>query len=152
MTMAGPGKAGMGRGCPVGRGFSQMGCPCSFTHKAEDLGLSEKQVEDLKALKRDLEKSMIEKRAAIDMARVDLEELKDQKKIDFGKIKAKISRIADMEKEIRLEGISVIEKSHRLLSAEQLEKAKTLCKKGGHCKGEGSREVIKEIIIEETIE
>jgi len=119
---------------------------------AEHLELTDEQIEDLKALRRDHEKAAIEMHAEIDLARVDMKELLDQESIDFGKIKAHTSRIADMQKKMRLARWTLMEKSHDLLTTEQLEKAKQLKKTKGSCKDSGHRQLIKEIIIEEVEE
>ena len=152
-TMGDCKRAGMrGKGHAKAGELHLLGGPALFAHSEEKLDLTEKQVEDLKALKRDFQKSAIEKKAQIEIARVELNELMDQKSIDFGKIKAKISQIADMEKEIRLAHLTNIERSHKMLTTEQLEKAQTLKMGRGSRVGGCTKEIIKEIIIEEAPE
>jgi len=131
-------------------GSGRLGGADHFAKMAEQLELTDQQVEDLKALKWSQEKSTIEMRAKIEVAHVELEQLIEQKDIDFGKIKAKVSQIADMHKEMQLARWSNIEKSHKLLTAEQLEKAKAPGKKNKGMMKKGPRQMIKEIIIEET--
>ena len=146
-------RAGMrGKGRAKGGELHRLGGPALFAHGEKKLDLTEKQVEDLKALKWDFQKSAIEKKAQIEIARVELNELMDQTSVDFGKIKTQISQIADLEKEIRLAHLANIERSHKLLTAEQLEKAKTLKMGRGHGVGGCTKEIIKEIIIEEAPE
>ncbi len=145
------GWSGRGHGRKMGLRSHRPGGPEYFLHRAEKLELTEKQLADLKALKWDHEKSAIEMRAEIETARVDMKQLLDQKTLNFGKIKAKASQIADMHKKMQLARWSVIEKSHGLLTAEQLEKAKELGKKrSGTMKG--SRQMIKKMIIEKDEE
>jgi Spy/CpxP family protein refolding chaperone len=91
-------------------------------------------------------------RAEIDLARVDLKELLDEERLDFGKIKAKVSQMADMDKKMRLARWTLAEKSHDLLTVEQLEKAQMLRKRGAGIIQEGRRQMIKKMIIEETEE
>jgi len=144
------GWAGKGHRRAMRPGSGRLGGPGHFVKMAEKLELTEQQVEDLKALDWNQEKTAIEMRAEIEIAQVELKELLDQETLNFGKIRAKVSQIADMHKEIRLARWSGLEKSHKLLTAEQMEKAKTLRKHDkGHMK-KGPRQMIKEIIIEET--
>lgn len=114
------------KGDPIEKGLRHLGCPEFFTRHTEELGLSEKQVADLKAIRWNQRKSAIKKRAEIQVAHVEFEELLDQEKVDFGKVKAKITEIGDLEQEVRLGRLSSIQKAHKILTAEQLEKAKTL--------------------------
>lgn len=116
------------KGDPIEKGLRHLGCPDFFTKHTEQLGLSEKQVADLKAIRWNQRKSVIKKRADIQIAHVEFEELLDQEKVDFGKVKAKITEIGDLEQDMRLSRLSSIQKAHKVLTTEQLEKAKTLKK------------------------
>ena len=139
-------------GDPIKKELHSLGCPGFFVRQAEKLGLSEEQVADLKAIKWDQQKSAIKKKAEVKIAHVELKELLDQEPVNFDKLKTKITRIGEMEKEMRLARLASIEKSHKLLTVEQLEKAKTLKKHPGPKMKRGPRQVVKEIIIEETSE
>jgi Spy/CpxP family protein refolding chaperone len=143
------GRPGMSQHRSMSPGFRHLGGPDHFVNMAQQLELTEKQVEDLKALQSNQEKMAIEMRAKIEIAQVELKDLMDRDMIDFGKIRTKISQISDMKKEMHLARWSGIERSHRLLTPEQMEKAKILRKHGNGMK-KGSRQMIKEIIIEET--
>jgi Spy/CpxP family protein refolding chaperone len=143
------GWSGRDRGHRMGRRSGRHGGPDHFLHRAEKLELTEQQIEALKALKWDHEKSTIEMRAQIETAHVDLKQLLDQEKLDFGKIKAKVSQMADLRKKMELARWTLVEKSHDLLTAEQLEKAKTLRRQGSGSMKEGRRQMIKKMIIEE---
>ena len=146
------GRSGRHHGRRMGSGFPRSGGPGHFIRMAEHLELTDKQIEDLKALRRNHEKSAIEMRAEIALARVDMKALVDQESIDFGKIKAKVSQIADMHKKMGLARWTLMEKSHDLLTAEQLEKAKTLRKRGSGSMMGDRRQIIKKKIIEEAEE
>jgi Spy/CpxP family protein refolding chaperone len=152
--MGGRGRVGgMGtKDCPGSGMLQRLGCPGLYAKQAEELDLTEEQVEDLNTLKWAFQKSAIERKAEIEVARVELRELMDQENIDFGKMKSKISQIADMEKELRLTHLATIEKSRQILTAEQLERAQTLKKSWGRGMGGCTKEIVKEIIIEETPE
>lgn len=119
------------KGDPIEKGLHHLGCPDFFTKHTDELGLSEKQVADLKTIKSDQRKSTIKKRAEIQLAHVEFEELLDQKQVDFGKIRAKIAEIGDLEQEMRFDRLSSIQKAHKVLTSEQLDKAKTLKKSPG---------------------
>jgi Spy/CpxP family protein refolding chaperone len=141
-------RAGRHHGRRMGPGGPRPGGPGHFIRMAEELELTEKQVEDLKALRWDHEKAAIEMRAQIETAHVDLKQLLDQETPNFGKIKATVSQIADMHKKMQLARWTLMEKSHGLLTAEQLEKAKTFHhRRSGMMKGR--RQMIKKMIIEE---
>ena len=146
------GWSGRRPGRKMGSDFHRFGGPDHFVRMAEHLELTDKQIEEFKALRRDHERAAIEMRAEIAMNRVDMKELLDQESLDFGKIKAKVSQIADMHKKIRLARWTLMEKSHGLLTAEQLEKAKSLRKRGAGSIKESRRQMIKKMIIEETEE
>lgn len=128
------------------------GGPGHFVRMAELLELTDKQIEDLKALRRDHEKAAIEMRADIALIRVDMKELLDQESIDFGKIKAKVAQIADLHKKMRLARWTLMEKSHDLLTTEQMEKAEDLRKQGQGPMMESRRQMIKKMIIEDVEE
>lgn len=130
----------------------RLGGPEHLVRMAQHLELTDKQIEDLKALRRDHEKGAIEMRAEIALARVDMKELLDQEPLNFGKIKDMVSQIADMHKKLRLSRWTLMERSHDLLTDEQLEEAKALRKQGPGMIKEGRREMIKKMIIEETEE
>ena len=135
-NMMGGGRSGMkmqpGRlpewGDPIKRALSHLRGPDFFALHAEKLDLSEDQVADLKAIRWDHRKSVIKKRADIQIAHVELEELLDQEPVNFEKVKAKIILIGDLEQEMLLAHLSIIQKAHRVLTAEQLKEAKSLRK------------------------
>ena len=162
---AGHGCAGMHRGMmdrggrsgrrfrgPVPPGVPRSGGPDHFIRMAEHLELTDQQIAEFKALRRDHEKAAIEMRAEIALARVDMKELLDEETVNFGKIKTKVAQIADMHKKIRLARWTRMEKSHDLLTAEQREKAQSLRRRGAGLMREGRRQMIRKMIIEETEE
>ena len=57
-----------------------------------------------------------------------------------------------MEKEMRLAHLAAIQKAHKVLTAEQLEKVKNFSKHQARRLKKSPRQVIKEVIIEETAE
>lgn len=113
---------------PVERELHSLGCPGFFVRHAEELGLSDDQVADLKAIRWDHRKSGIKKRAEIQVVHVELEELLDQEPVNFDKVKAKIIGVGDLEQEMHLSYLATIQKARQVLTADQLKKAKTLKK------------------------
>jgi len=152
------GRGDMGRmetkqpGHPVEKALRRLGSPHFFLNQAEDLDLSDLQVDELKGMENEQHKWHIQKRADIEVAQVELEELLDQDPVNFDKVKAKISQIGDMEKEMLLSRLTVIQKAHKVLTAEQLEKAQEMKKGRPGLMGQGHRRMIKEVIIEKTPE
>jgi Spy/CpxP family protein refolding chaperone len=139
-------------GHPVEKALHHLGGPEYFLGKTGKLDLTDEQIEQLKGLKNEQRKWNIQKKADIGVAQVELEELLDNKTVNFDKIKTKISQIADMEKELLLSHLSTIQKTHKVLTAEQMEKAESMKKKGTGRRSHGPRQVIKEVIIEEAEE
>jgi Spy/CpxP family protein refolding chaperone len=117
-------------GDPIKKELRSLGGPGRFVRHAEKLGLSEEQVENLKAIKSDHKKATIKKEAEVKIAHVELEELLDQEPVNFDRVKSKISQISEMETQMRLAHLTSIQKAHKVLTADQLEKTKTL-KRGG---------------------
>jgi Spy/CpxP family protein refolding chaperone len=115
--------------------FRNFGCPGFLLEAADQLELTETQIEKLKTLRDDFKKLAIQKRSAIDIAQVDLKAQLDASKPDFNVAKAKVKEINDGELELRLAFLEKIEQGRALLTAEQLEKFKELpksCCHGGH--------------------
>jgi len=137
---------------PMSKGLGQLGDAELFISHAKKLELSDDQVDQLKNIKHDQRKWNIKKKADIDVARVELEELVDGQPVNFDKIKSKISQVADMEKEMRLARLTAIQKAHKVLTAEQLEKVKNFRKHPARRMKKGPRQMIKEVIIEEPAE
>lgn len=114
---------------PVCKELHQYGCPGFYEKYAEELGLSDKQVNNLKAIWSKYKKGVIRKKADIKIAEIELSEILGQDTIDFGKAKAKITKIGSMKQDIRLDHLNTIEKGQKVLTAEQLTKFRTLKKK-----------------------
>jgi len=137
------------RGDSIERELRSLGRPGFFARHAQELDLSDKQVADLKTLKWDHRKSVIKKRAEIQVAHLELEELLDQETVNFDRVKAKIIRIGDLEQQMRLARLTSIQKAHQILTADQLEKAKTL--KETCCPGTTGSEISSPSMTEETM-
>lgn len=115
----------MGMGDHLIMQLCHFGCPGFLLELTDELSLSEKQINDLKTMMTDYQKYATKKRADIRVAKIELSELLDMTKPDFGKVKNKVDAIAAIEKELRLEFLDAVEKSRNLLSDDQLKKLQT---------------------------
>ena len=116
---------------PVIKALHSNGCPGFLLKIADKLNLSDQQLADLKALKSEMQKFSVKNNADIKVAKIELNELVDSEKPDFGKVKSKISQIGSFEQTLRLEFLNVVQKSRNLLTNEQLKKLNSLPKGSG---------------------
>ena len=86
------GKEMMNMKDPIIKALHSNGCPGFLVKMAEKLNLSEQQLTDLKALKAEMQKFSVQKNADIKVAKIELNELFDSEKPDFGKATSKISQ------------------------------------------------------------
>jgi Spy/CpxP family protein refolding chaperone len=130
--MGGMGEGGMqcGMMCdPCCKQLHELGCPGCFVQMAAELELSEKQVNDLKAICVAHKKDVIRTKADIKIAVVELSELVGQPDVDLAKVKAKLTEIGSMKQSMCLAQLATIEKARRVLTSEQLTKFKDMKKK-----------------------
>ncbi|MFQ5456160.1 MAG: Spy/CpxP family protein refolding chaperone [Nitrospirota bacterium] len=95
----------------------------------EDLGLSEKQIKELKGLKiqkKEMKREMIKRRAEITIAETDLSDILERDKIDMSDIEKKVKEINDLHGKMRLSHIKLIIKEKQILTKEQYEKYREL--------------------------
>jgi Spy/CpxP family protein refolding chaperone len=109
---------------------------------AHEIGLSDKQIEDLKELATDMQKKMITIRADIELKEIDLREVLDSEKPDEGKAISLIKEIMGKKTEMEILKIKQLISVKEMLTSEQLEKleefkrVRRMEKRGTH-KGEG---------------
>lgn len=115
----------MGMGDPVIMQLCHFGCPGFLLELTDELNLSEKQMSDLKSVKTDYQKYATKNKAELKVTKIELTELLDMTKPDFGKVRNKVDAIATIEKELRFKFLDVIEKSRNLLSDDQLKMLQT---------------------------
>jgi Spy/CpxP family protein refolding chaperone len=129
--MGGMGQGGMqcGMTCdPCCKQLHELGCPGCFVKMAAELELSEKQVNDLKAICAAHKKDVIRKKADIKVAELELGELVGNPDVDLTKVKAKLTEISSMKQSMCLSQLATIEKARRVLTSEQLTKFKDMKK------------------------
>jgi len=119
-------------------------CVCFYLKKADELGLSEEQIAELKKLKREAKITKIRKRAEMEVIKVEVGALLDEKKPDLSAIDAKIDQCCKLKAAVKKACIHASVKAREVLTEEQLKTAKQLRKacdlssaKQYHHKGEG---------------
>lgn len=151
---------GMGGGCPVCGGMGQGMCKCGkglgmikgifkmmpwkVMMHADELGISEQQVEALRTKHTDAIKKMIELKSKMEMAKVDLKNAVMREEIDMGTAEAKALEIGKLKGEKILAMIKAMHEMRQTLSEEQRHKIKEMVmgwfKKGGMASFEGGEE------------
>jgi len=142
------------------KGEGPQGCfEGKFCHKvqfimenSDELGLSDKQLEDIKALKVAAKKDMIRKKAEIDILAVDLESELHKDTIDKGVVNALIDKKYDLKKDLKKALVGAYADLKNILTPEQKNKMKELwhaqkrempCMMGGMGKMGGMKEAMK---------
>jgi len=111
--------------------------------KLVGLGLSDQQIEALKAIRIRVEKDTIKKRADLQLARVDLRELLHKDPVDMSAVEANLKKAESVRTDLRLSHIKAREEIKAILTPEQRKKLKEDIKasflmhegKCGHRKG-----------------
>ncbi len=138
-----PGRGMMGRarghgmGCvhgPMGCMMHQSGGPGFLEMNAEELQLSDEQLNQIKGIWSEHKKAAIRKKADIDIAEMELQEILGRQPVDFDKAKSKIERIGSLRQEIHVGMLEAMRKSHDVLTDEQRNMLMTLRKRS--CCGE----------------
>lgn len=94
----------------------------------DELGLTDKQVESIKTLLSDLQKTMNEKATALNKLREDLvKQIKDR--VSLKEIKSKLQQIANLQVDASYIDIEISRKVENILSGDQLAKWKTIQQK-----------------------
>jgi Spy/CpxP family protein refolding chaperone len=101
-----------------------------FLNQAESLGLSDSQVEQLKKIKQETQKTVIEKEAAYKIAKLELKELMHNPKAKRSDVEAKAKKVEELRSNIRLTELGAKLDARAVLTPEQLEKAKSMKMKG----------------------
>ncbi len=94
------------------------------------LGLSEKQIDTLKAIRSRVVKDTIKKRADLELARVELRELLDKNPVDMGAIEANLKKAESVRTDLRLSHIKAMEEIKAILTPEQQKKLREDIKAG----------------------
>ena len=94
----------------------------------EKIGLSESQVEKLKTIRDDSEKSAIKMKAELKTLMVDLKSVLGEDKIDLSQAKSLIEKIGDLKAELHFAKLETSVKAKEVLNAKQLEQLESLMK------------------------
>ena len=134
--------AGGGHGtcghCSKGGGYDQGDLKSKFFMKAyyilknaEELGLSEQQQADIKNLKYDVKKDMIQRYADIEVVAIDIKRLLMEKQINTEQVNTLIDQKYELKKEKAKALVAAMATLKQTLSDEQYEQLKAL-KSGKH--------------------
>jgi Spy/CpxP family protein refolding chaperone len=95
---------------------------------AEELKLSEQQVDKLKDQRFALQKNAIDTRARIQTLELELRQLMDEKTVDENQVIDKITKIGELRTVLRVARVKARLETKKVLTDEQLEKLQTLRK------------------------
>lgn len=95
----------------------------------DELNLKEEQIKSLKNISVNSQKESINKKADLAIARIELNALLDQQKIDLEPVKQKVREIADLEAELRIIHIKTSTEAKEVLTDEQSSLFKKMIKK-----------------------
>lgn len=129
-------------GCGMMKGHGMKGCcakggdwgmMCGHLKSAgfylkfdEKIGLSESQIEELKTIRDDSEKTAIRMKAEIKTLMVDLKSMLGEDSIDLTRAKSLIKKFADLKAELHFARLEASVKAREVLTAKQLEKIESL--------------------------
>lgn len=136
-SMMGQGMHGMMMG-----GMMDQGMHSSFgfyLNQAEALGLTPQQTEQLRNLKFEFDKANVQRQAALQTARLELQQLKGADNPDGRKVEAKIREIQSKEADVQVATFQAQTKAKEVLTTEQKAKLKDLaCPQCGEMHGDGT--------------
>lgn len=117
---------GMGPGGPhamMGHGGAGERALVSFIlQNREELGLTPEQIQKLETLRLDFRRATIKRSADLQVAELELAELRRNDPVDMGKVEAQVKQIETLRTEQRLSRIKAIEEGKALLTREQQKK------------------------------
>jgi Spy/CpxP family protein refolding chaperone len=131
---------GMGKGCGMGMGGGGgmgMWDGAHAMHVIGALGLDDNQSTEVKALLLKLQKEMIQKRAGIQVAEIELREILDKDTVDIKVAETKVKQIASLKTDAAMMHIQGIEDVKARLTPDQKKKLSEMMQMkgmGGHGK------------------
>lgn len=109
-----------------------------YLNRAEELGLTQQQIEQLRNLKFEFEKANVQRQAALQTARLELQQLKSADNVDAKKVEAKIREIQNREADLEVATFQAQVRAKEVLTAEQKAKLKDMaCPMCGEMHGDG---------------
>ncbi|MDX6695022.1 MAG: hypothetical protein QOF02_2625 [Blastocatellia bacterium] len=102
-----------------GNAFNDFAALNFILQHERELKLSPELVKTLAAIRSEYQKQTLKKRAAFQVAELELEELRAKMPVDMGAVEAKVKQSDALRTELRLDNIKAVEESRAKLSAEQ---------------------------------
>ena len=99
---------------------------------ADDLGLSDEQIEQIRGMQRDFRRASIQRRADIEVAEMDLETLYDADPLDLTAIRAQLEGVAQMRVDGEIGGLQLRQDVRQILTPEQLDDYEEMREDGEH--------------------
>lgn len=115
---------------PMGRGKKVRGIVTFFITHREELDLSDSQVAQLKSIREQFRKISARLNADIETAHEELSDILKEDEIKVAEAEEKIKKLCTLEGELRIEFSRAIAEGKKVLTKEQLKKAKELMKEG----------------------
>ncbi len=103
-------------------------CVCFYLKNSEELGLSEKQISELKKLKKESKTVKIRNQAEVEIIKLEIDELLDAEKPELDEINAKFDKIAELKAAIKKGCVRASVKARGILTKEQFKLSKKLDK------------------------
>jgi Spy/CpxP family protein refolding chaperone len=122
----------MGRGDAADRPLVSL----MLQHR-DELELTPEQVERLGKLRLDFQKTAIKRSADLQVAELELEELRRKEQVDLAKVEAQVKRIETLRAEQQMSPIRTIEEGKALLTPEQRQKLDALGQSAGRAHSTG---------------
>lgn len=97
-----------------------------YLNRADQLGLSEVQVEQLRKLKFEFDKANVRRKADLQVAKLELKELKATPEVDAKKVEAKIREVHNLQAQIEANGFQAELNAKAVLTDEQKAKLNEL--------------------------
>ena len=110
----------------IGRGgaFFFLGCDeygYSVLDQAGDLGLTEAQIDQVEDIQRSYRRESIQRRADVEVAEMDLENLMENPDADLNEVRAKLEEVSSLEVDSTIAGLRLKRDVRQVLSMEQIE-------------------------------
>ncbi len=127
----------MAMGDPLFKSLHGYGCPGFILRFANQLDLSQDQIQKLETLKLEFKKVAIQNQANRKVALLDLKEILNAKSPNFKKAQVKLNQITNLEGKLRTAFLNKIQQGRQVLTPDQLQKLKGLATsaKMPRCKG-----------------
>ncbi len=111
--------------------WARMG-PEFYVRFSEKLDLSDDQLKKIESIGAAARKEAIKKEAALEIARVELDELLHQDDVDLSRVKAKLSEIASLRAEIEFNFIKTSKEIEKALTDDQRRRARDIWREVEH--------------------